>query len=94
MDKEKLNEAAKINQLKYFFDETVNETKISELRQIGVGNFVDGANWMMEQMMKGAVTADVGYYNQRGLSLYPKKSLEELDFNEEDKVKVIIIKEE
>lgn len=50
MKEEKLKEAAKLNQLKYVFSEEVNKATISELKTIGIGNFVDGANWMMEQL--------------------------------------------
>lgn len=56
MNKDKVIEAAKLNLIKYVFDESVNETKISELRQIGVGNFIDGANWMKEQLSQSEVT--------------------------------------
>lgn len=56
--------------------------------------FIEGANWMKEQMMEGAANADVGYYNQYGLSLYLEKSLEKLGFDEHDNVKIVVIKEE
>lgn len=49
-----------------------------------------GMEKMKEQMMKDAVDGIVGYYNQRGLSIsmnLPK------DLEENDKVKVIIIKQ-
>jgi hypothetical protein len=50
-----------------------------------------GANWQKEQMMAKAVDGEVGYWNIRGLSVnmeLPSK------FEEGDKVKVIIIKED
>lgn len=56
--------------------------------------WIDGAKWMKEQMMKDAITADIGYYNQHGLSIYPEKSLEKLGFDEHDNVKIVIIREE
>ncbi len=56
--------------------------------------WIDGANWMRGQMMKDAITADIGYYNQHGLSIYPEKSLEKLGFDEHNNVKIVIIKEE
>lgn len=49
-----------------------------------------GMEQMKVQMMKDAVDGIVGYYNQRGLSIsmnLPK------DLEENDKVKVIIIKQ-
>lgn len=49
MKEEKLKEAAKLNQLKYVFSEEVNKATISELKTIGVGNFVDGANWAINK---------------------------------------------
>ena len=59
MNKDIVIEAAKLNQLKYVFDESVNDVKNSELKQIGVGNFIDGAKWMKEQIMKDAITDDI-----------------------------------
>lgn len=56
MKEEKLKEAAKLNQLKYVFSEEVNKATISELKTIGIGNFVDGANWMKEQLSQSEVT--------------------------------------
>jgi len=53
--------------------------------------FKAGANWQKEQMMKGAVDGEVGYWNITGLSINMKlpKCIED-----GDKVKVIIVKEE
>ncbi len=56
--------------------------------------FIEGAKWMKEQIMKDAITADIGYYNQHGLSIYPEKSLEKLGFDEHDNVKIVVIRDE
>ena len=52
---------------------------------------VDGAWWQKEKMMAKAVDGEVGYWNIRGLSInmeLPRK------FEEGDKVKLVIIKED
>lgn len=49
MKEEKLKEAAKLNQLKYVFDDTLDNAKINELKTIGIGNFIDGANWAINK---------------------------------------------
>lgn len=87
------------NAVNYWFQKYLAEKKkVVELEE-QVKNAEDhayfaGSEAMREQIMKDAITADIGYYNQHGLSLYPEKSLERLGFNERDKVKVIIIKGE
>lgn len=53
--------------------------------------FEEGAKWQNEQMMAKAVDGEVGYWNIRGLSVnmeLPSK------FEEGDKVKLIIVKED
>lgn len=55
--------------------------------------FKVGANWQKEQMMNNAEPAEVGFWNQRGLSILFDKSLERLGLKEDEKVKVLIIKE-
>jgi len=49
---------------------------------------------IMEKTLESSVSAEVGYFNQHGLSIYFDKSLEKLGFEEGDKVKVLIIKED
>lgn len=44
-----IKEVAKLNQLKYVFSEEVNKATIFELKTIGIGNFVDGANWAIDK---------------------------------------------
>ena len=46
-----------------------------------------------EQMTKDAVDGEIGYWNQRGLSILLDKSLEKLGYDEDIKVKIIIIKD-
>jgi len=45
-----------------------------------------------EQMMKGAEPAEIGYFNQNGLSILPERSIKRMNFDEGDKVKIIIVK--
>jgi hypothetical protein len=49
MDKDKVIEAAKLNLIKYIFDESANEIQLSELKKVGIGSFIDGAEWMAKQ---------------------------------------------
>lgn len=44
-------------------------------------------------MMKDAVEGEIGYWNQRGLSIRLDQSLEKLGYGEDTKVKIIIVKE-
>ena len=53
--------------------------------------FKAGANWQKEQMLKDAVNGEVGYWNITGLSINMKLPK---CIDEDDKVKVIIVKEE
>ncbi len=62
---------------------------ISEMMRLTAEYF---ANWQKQQMMKNSEPAEVGYWNQRGLSIHFDKSLERLGLEEDDKVKVLIIK--
>lgn len=53
--------------------------------------FIAGTEWQKGQMMKDAVEGEIGYWNQRGLSILLDKSLEKLGYDEGTKVKIIII---
>ncbi len=67
-----------------------------ELRdyETGISAFKAGAEWQKEQMMKDAEEAEIGYFNQRGLSIRTERSIERMPYDEGDKVKIIIIKED
>ena len=52
------------------------------------------AEWQKEQMMKDAVEGEIGYWNQRGLSIRLDQSFEKLGYGEDTKVKIIIVKED
>lgn len=54
--------------------------------------FIAGTEWQKEQMMKDAVEGEIGYWNQRGLSILLDQSLEKLGYDEDTKVKIIIVK--
>lgn len=54
--------------------------------------FVLGSKWKEEQLMKNSTSAEVGYFNQRGLSFLPGKSMRELGLEEDDNVDLLIIK--
>lgn len=49
---------------------------------------------MKVQMMKDAVEGEIGYWNQRGLSIRLDQSLERLGYGEDTRVKIIIVKED
>ncbi len=95
---EDLEEVAKQNQIKYVFDNNVNNTTLAELKYIGVSNFKDGAQWkeqhLMEKAVDGKVTArfplasEPLYIDAQIFVKYAK------NLNEGDHVKVIIIKED
>lgn len=51
-----------------------------------------GYNLCKEQMMNGAVDGEIGYWNQTGLSIRLDQSLEKLGYDEDTKVKIIIVK--
>ena len=53
-----------------------------------------GYNLCKEQMINGAVDGEIGYWNQSGLSIRLDKSLEKLGYDEDTKVKIIIVKED
>lgn len=53
-----------------------------------------GYNLCKEQMMNGAVDGEIGYWNQRGLSIRLDQSLEKLGYGEDTEVKVIIVKQD
>ena len=44
------------------------------------------------EMMKDAVEGEIGYWNQRGLSIRLDQSLERLGYDEDTKVRIIITK--
>lgn len=44
-------------------------------------------------MMEDAVEGEIGYWNQRGLSIRLDQSLEKLGYDEDTKVKIIIMKQ-
>lgn len=58
-----------------------------------IKQFIAGAEWQKEQMMKDAVEGEIGYWNQRGLSIQLDQSLERLGYDEDTKVKIIIVKQ-
>ena len=45
-------------------------------------------------MMEEAVGGEIGYWNQRGLSILLDKSLERLGYDIDTKVKIVIVKED
>lgn len=51
---EELEEAAIYNQLRYIFDEKLNETTLGELKYVGEGNFKDGAQWQKQKLIDKA----------------------------------------
>ena len=52
------------------------------------------AKWQKQQMLKDAEPAEIGYFNQRGLSILTEKAIERMPVSEGDKVKIIIVKED
>ena len=56
--------------------------------------FKVGARWQKQQMLKDAEPAEIGYFNQRGLSILTEKAIERMPVSEGDKVRIIIVKEE
>jgi hypothetical protein len=56
--------------------------------------FIAGGEWQREQMMEKAVEGEIGYWNQRGLSIRIDKSLERLGYDMDTKVKIIIVKQD
>lgn len=48
---------------------------------------------MKVEMMKDAVEGEIGYWNQRGLSIRLDQSLEKLGYDEDTEVKIIIVKQ-
>lgn len=54
--------------------------------------FNNGVEEGKRLMMEEAVEGEIGYWNQRGLSIRLDKSLEKLGYDEDTKVKIIIIK--
>ena len=56
--------------------------------EVSKADFYAGAKWASEQ----GETAEVGYWNQRGLSIKLDKPLEKLGFEEGDKVTILISK--
>lgn len=47
---------------------------------------------MRVEMMKDTVEGEIGYWNQRGLSIRLDQSLDKLGYDEDTKVKIIIVK--
>ena len=68
-----------------FSDSIASKAAVDAIRDA----FKAGAKWMAEQ----GKTAEVGYWNQRGLSLRFDEPLEKLGYKEGDKVIVQIRKE-
>lgn len=60
-------------------------------RNIEKADFIAGAKWQKQQMMAKAVDSEVGYWNQRGLSVLMNLPSE---FEEGDKCKIMLIKED
>lgn len=56
--------------------------------EVSKADFYAGVKWASEQ----GETAEVGYWNQRGLSIKLDKPLEKLGFEEGDKVTILINK--
>ncbi len=73
-------------------EETIGTSPHSRLTV--VEHLVKATDWQKQQMMKDSESAEIGYWNQRGLSIRLDESLERLGFGEDTKVKVIIIKED
>ncbi len=53
-----------------------------------------GYNLCKEQMMNRAVDGEIGYWNQTGLSIRLDQSLEKIGYDEDTKVKIIIVKQD
>lgn len=68
-----------------------DDKELSDLLTIA---HLQGADQMKEQMMKEAEPAEIGYFNQRGLSILTDKSIEKMPVSEGDKVRIIIIKDD
>ncbi len=75
-------------------EETIGTSPHSRLTV--VEHLVKAANWQKEQIMKGAIQADVNTYECVGESSYVEfvVNLPVSQFRKEDKVKLIIVKED
>lgn len=72
----KVTEAAELNLVKYVFDE-LNETKLAELRLIGIGCFVDGANWAIDKACKWLEENADTYIGVEGYAMLQDKFFED-----------------
>ena len=62
-------------------------------KYVALESLADFINSLPEEPVK-EYEAEINYWNQRGLSIRLDKNLEDLGFEEGDKVKITIIKEE
>lgn len=83
---EDLEEAAMMH-----YKDVMERKIITGLETANMTSFKTGAKWQKEQLMAKAVDGEVGYWNQRGLSVLMSLPRE---FEEDDKCKIILIKEE
>lgn len=88
-----LEEAAEKSAMQYYVDGGYSPFQNIETSAHKVG-FIAGAKWQKNQMMKKTVDGEVGYWNQVGLSILLDKSLEKMGYDENTKVKLIIVKED
>lgn len=65
-----------------------------EFAKIKAKTWSEGFDACKEQMMKDAVEGEIGYWNQRGLSIRLDKSLERLGYDMDTKVKIVIEKQD
>ena len=66
----------------------------NELLHVADKSYKIGWRDCKRQMLKDAEPAEIGYFNQRGLSILTEKAIERMPVSEGDKVKIIIVKEE
>ena len=92
-DLEKAAEEYGRENVHYWYDEEIGDGAIcDDFEDLKVG-FIAGAEWQKDQMAKDAVEGEIGYWNQRGLSIRLDQSLERLGYDEDTKVKIIIVKQ-
>ena len=86
-----LEEASKRCSSCIYLEEVLSDDDKEVLKERLINTFKAGAKWQKEQITAKAIDGEVGYWNQRGLSILMKLPRE---LNDEDKCKVIIIKSE
>lgn len=90
---DKIAEAAFIAGAKWMRKKDVEDMYLSDNRHF-LKCYEQGKVDMRVEMMKDAVEGEIGYWNQRGLSIRLDKSLERLGYDMDTKVKIIIVKQD